>query len=90
MSIAAAIATAAVLATSLVAPLGASAPEAQAAPQGTIAIGTAADVSATTLFGDRVALTLSATNDTTTNAYNLAFRAYLPAGTPVGSVATAS
>lgn len=90
MSIAAVVATAAVLATSLVAPLGTQAPAAQAAPSGTIAIGAAADVSATTLFGDRVAMTLSATNDTTTNAYNLAFRAILPAGTPTGSVATAT
>ncbi|MFC7431822.1 MULTISPECIES: SdrD B-like domain-containing protein [unclassified Agrococcus] len=90
MSITAALVTAAVLASTLVVPLAAPAPRAEAAPVGAIEIGAGAEVSATTLYGDRVALTLTASNETSTNAYNVAFRAILPAGTPAGSVATAS
>ncbi|WP_144720338.1 SdrD B-like domain-containing protein [Agrococcus jejuensis] len=86
----AALALSTLVVAPLVAPITASAPQAAAEPTGAIVIGADAGVPTTTLFGDRVAVTFSASNETTTNAYNLAFRAFLPAGTPVGSVATAS
>ncbi|GAA2176243.1 hypothetical protein GCM10009846_29270 [Agrococcus versicolor] len=92
-AITAALATAALLATTLVAPALAPAAAASAAeprpavetlvaagPQGAIAIGAEASLPASVLLGEVVPLTLTATNGTGTDAYNLSFRAILPAG----------
>ncbi|QCR20475.1 SdrD B-like domain-containing protein [Agrococcus sp. SGAir0287] len=86
----AALALSTLVVSPIVAPLTGSAPEAAAEPVGAIVIGAGADVPTTTLLGDRVAVTLTASNETSTNAYNLAFRAILPVGTPADSIATAS